>query len=99
MVVLAKGPRARDADRAIDAYPRPPRAGDNFFIRKEYGLYLLVRWPRTRRPEYWLRMANKLPPYDEQVNAGLAKLGVTGERLHRQSPAHSAYRSAAHQPP
>ena len=77
--ILAKGFRLRgDADRAIDAYTRAARvAGDNFFIRKEYGLYLLDPLSQNQEAEYWLRLANKLQPYDEQVNAGLAKLGVT----------------------
>lgn len=77
--VLAKAFRLRgDADRAIDAYTRAARvAGDNFYIRKEFGLYLLDPLAQNKEAEYWLKMANKLQPYDEQVNAGLAKLGVT----------------------
>jgi len=77
--ILAKAFRLRgDADRAIDAYTRAARvAGDNFYIRKEFGLYLLDPLAQNKDAEYWLRMANKLQPYDEQVNAGLARLGVT----------------------
>jgi len=77
--ILAKAFRLRgDADRAIDAYTRAARvAGENFFIRKEFGLYLLDPLAQNQEAEYWLRLANRLQPYDEAVNAGLAKLGVT----------------------
>jgi tetratricopeptide (TPR) repeat protein len=77
--ILAKAFRLRgDADRAIDAYTRAARvAGDDFFIRREFGLYLLDPLAQNKEAEYWLRMANKLQPHDETVNAGLAKLGVT----------------------
>src|SRR2546421_5069137 len=77
--ILAKAFRLRgDADRAIDAYTRAARvAGENFSIRKEFGLYLLDPLAQNQEAEYWLRMANRLQPFDEQVNAGLAKLGVT----------------------
>jgi tetratricopeptide (TPR) repeat protein len=77
--ILAKAFRLRgDADRAVDAYTRAARvAGDDFFIRKEFGLYLLDPLGQNKDAEYWLRMANRLEPRDEQVNAGLAKLGVT----------------------
>jgi len=77
--ILAKAFRLRgDADRAIDAYTRAARvAGENFYIRKEFGLYLLDPLAQNQEAEYWLRMANKLQPFDAQVNAGLAKLGVT----------------------
>jgi tetratricopeptide (TPR) repeat protein len=77
--ILAKAFRLRgDADRAIDAYTRAARvAGDNFFIRKEFGLYLLDPLAQNKEAEYWLRLANRLQPSDQEVNAGLAKLGVT----------------------
>ena len=77
--ILAKAFRIRgDADRAIDAYNRAARvAEENFAIRKEFGLYLLDPLAQNQEAEYWLRMANRLQPSDEQVNAGLAKLGVT----------------------
>jgi Tfp pilus assembly protein PilF len=77
--VLAKAFRLRgDADRAIDAYTRAARvAGDNFFIRKEFGLYLLDPLAQNKEAEYWLRLANRLQPADQEVNAGLARLGVT----------------------
>jgi len=77
--ILAKAFRLRgDADRAIDAYTRAARvAGDDFSIRKEFGLYLLDPLAQNKDAEYWLRLANRLQPYDEAVNAGLAKLGVT----------------------
>ena len=77
--VLAKAFRLRgDPDRAIDAYTRAARvAGENFSIRKEFGLYLLDPLAQNQEAEYWLRMANRLQPFDEQVNAALAKLGVT----------------------
>src|SRR3954469_1178294 len=77
--ILAKAFRLRgDADRAVDAYTRAARvAGDDFYIRREFGLYLLDPLGQNKEAEYWLRMANKLQPRDEAVNAGLAKLGVT----------------------
>ena len=77
--ILAKAFRLRgDADRAIDAYTRAARvSGDNFHIRKEFGLYLLDPLAQNKEAEYWLRMANKLDSRDAEVNAGLAKLGVT----------------------
>ena len=77
--ILAKAFRLRgDADRAVDAYTRAARvAGEDFNIRREFGLYLLDPLGQNKEAEYWLRMANKLQPRDEAVNAGLAKLGVT----------------------
>ncbi len=77
--VLAKAYRIRgDADRAIDAYTRAARvAGDDFFIKREFGLYLLNSLAQNKEAEYWLRQANRLQPRDEDVIAGLAKLGVT----------------------
>src|SRR5438046_2056514 len=77
--ILAKAFRLRgDADRAIDAYTRAARvAGENFSIRKEFGLYLLDPLAQNQEAEYWLRMANRLDSRDAEVNAGLAKLGVT----------------------
>src|SRR5205085_10598602 len=77
--ILAKAFRLRgDADRAVDAYTRAARvAGENFSIRKEFGLYLLDPLAQNQEAEYWLRMANRSQPFDEQVNAALAKLGVT----------------------
>jgi tetratricopeptide (TPR) repeat protein len=77
--ILAKAFRLRgDADRAVDAYTRAARvAGDDFFIRREFGLYLLDPLAQNKEAEYWLRMAYKLDSRDQQVNAGLAKLGVT----------------------
>jgi len=77
--ILAKAVRLRgDADRAVDAYTRAARvAGDDFFIRREFGLYLLNPLAQNKDAEYWLRMAHKVEPRDEAVNAGLTKLGVT----------------------
>ncbi|HEV8607550.1 MAG TPA: tetratricopeptide repeat protein [Tepidisphaeraceae bacterium] len=77
--ILAKAFRIRgDADRAIDAYTRAARvAGDDFFIKREFGLYLLDPLAQNKEAEYWLRQANRLQPHDEDVNTGLAKLGVT----------------------
>ncbi|HEV8377654.1 MAG TPA: tetratricopeptide repeat protein [Tepidisphaeraceae bacterium] len=77
--ILAKAFRLRgDADRAVDAYTRAARvAGEDFFIRREFGLYLLDPLAQNKEAEYWLRMAYKLQQRDEAVNAGLAKLGVT----------------------
>jgi Tfp pilus assembly protein PilF len=66
-----------DADRAIDSYRRAARWDNwNFPIRKEFGLYLLEPLGQTRDAEYWLRQAYHIDPNDEQVNAGLAKLGI-----------------------
>jgi tetratricopeptide (TPR) repeat protein len=77
--ILAKAFRLRgDADRSVDAYTRAARvAGDDFFIRREFGLYLLDPLAQNKDAEYWLRLAYKLEQRDEAVNAGLAKLGVT----------------------
>ena len=77
--ILAKAFRLRgDADRAVDAYTRAARvAGDDFYIRREFGLYLLDPLGQNKEAEYWLRLAYKLEQRDPAVNDGLAKLGVT----------------------
>lgn len=97
--ILAKAFRLRgDADRAVDSYTRAARvAGDDFFIRREFGLYLLDPLGQNKEAEYWLKMAYKLEQRDPAVNEGLAKLGVTagasarkGEPIPRFSPPRQA---------
>jgi Tfp pilus assembly protein PilF len=87
--ILAKAFRTRgDADRAIDCYTRAARlASDDFFIRKEFGLYLLDPLSQNQDAEYWLRQANRLQPNDEQVNAGLQRLGVSLKSARMREPA------------
>src|SRR5688500_10383792 len=60
--ILAKAFRTRgDADRAVDCYTRAARADSkDFFIRKEFGLYLLDPLSQNQEAEYWLRQANRL---------------------------------------
>src|SRR5437764_4217283 len=83
--ILAKAFRLRgDADRAVDAYTRAARvAGDDFLIRREFGLYLLDPLGQNKDAEYWLRLAYKLDQRDAAVNEGLAKLGVTPSSISR----------------
>ena len=84
-LILAKAFRIRgDADRAIDSYNRAARtAGEDFFVRREFGLYLLDPLNQTKEAEYWLRQASRLNSHDEAVNAGLEKLGVNPQQAAR----------------
>ena len=83
--ILAKAFRIRgDADRAIDSYNRAARAaGDDFNIRREFGLYLLDPLNQTKEAEYWLRQASRLNSHDDAVNAALEKLGVNPQQAAR----------------
>jgi len=77
--VIAKAYRLRgDVDRAMDAYRRATLwDNEDFYIRKEYGLYLLDPLHQNKDAEYYLRQANRLDPNDAAVNAGLTRLCVT----------------------
>jgi len=77
-IVLAKTYRLRgDADSAIDAYRRATNyAANDFYIRKEYGLYLLNTLHQKQAGEYQLALAYHIDPNDEEVVAALRKLGA-----------------------
>jgi Tfp pilus assembly protein PilF len=87
--ILAKAFRSRgDADRAIDCYARAARAdSSDFYIRKEFGLYLLDPLAQNQDAEYWLRQAYRLQAYDDDVNAGLQKLGISPKSARLREPA------------
>jgi len=66
----------RDADSAIDAYDRACMLDpQNFYIAKEYGLYL-ERLGQTDRAAAPLRRAYTLNNNDQQVNDALRRIGV-----------------------
>jgi Flp pilus assembly protein TadD len=65
-----------DADSALDAYDHGVLlAPENFYIAREYGLYL-VQIGQTQRAEAALRRAYALDQTDEQVNLALRRIGV-----------------------
>jgi len=65
-----------DADSAIDAYNRAALIDpNNFFVVKDYGLYL-ERIGQRQRAEGVLRRAYSLNSSDEQVNSALRRIGV-----------------------
>jgi Tfp pilus assembly protein PilF len=77
-VVLAKVYRIRgDADMAIDSYRRAAHWDDarDLMVRKEFGLYLL-ELSQAKDAEYYLRQAYHINPGDEQVVAGLRRIGL-----------------------
>lgn len=74
-----------DADLAVDAYRRAAKfEGDNFFIRKEAGLYLLDPLNQPQEAKYYLLQAHRLNPNDPAVNNGLYKLGVTPQPAYQE---------------
>jgi len=65
-----------DPDSAIDAYNRAAlTAPENFYIAKEYGLYL-EKLGQTQRAELPLRRAYAMNPEDADVGAALRRVGV-----------------------
>lgn len=65
-----------DADSALDSFEHAAQiAPDNFYIAKEYGLYL-VQIGQSKRAEGALRHAYALNQTDEQVNLSLRRIGV-----------------------
>ena len=66
----------RDADSAIDAYDRAAMIDpENFYVAKEYGLYLL-RLGQNQKAEIPLRRAYAIDSTDQQVADALRQIGV-----------------------
>jgi len=66
----------RDADSAIDAYGRAAMIDpDNFYIAKEYGLYL-ERLGQTDKAAVPLRRAYAINNEDPQVSDALRRIGI-----------------------
>ncbi len=76
-LILAKVYAERkDADSAIEAYDRAAMIDpDNFYIAKEYGLYLL-RLGQNEKAVVPLRRAYALNTNDRQVNDALREVGI-----------------------
>jgi tetratricopeptide (TPR) repeat protein len=69
-----------DADLALDAYRRASHFdNENFYVRKEAGLFLLAPLNNTKDATLYLLQAYRLNPDDEAVNNALARLGITPE--------------------
>jgi Tfp pilus assembly protein PilF len=65
-----------DADSAIDAYDRAAMIDpENFYVAKEYGLYLL-RLGQNQKAETPLRRAYAIDSTDQQVADGLRQIGI-----------------------
>ena len=65
-----------DADSAIDAYDRAAMIDpENFYVAKEYGLYLL-RLGQNQKAEIPLRRAYAIDSTDQQVADALRQIGV-----------------------
>ncbi|HEX3355577.1 MAG TPA: tetratricopeptide repeat protein [Tepidisphaeraceae bacterium] len=75
-----------DPDSGIDAYSRATLSDpDNFYIAKEYGLYL-QRLGQNQKAETALRKAYSLNPQDVEVTNALRSIGVVpGPSLEDQS--------------
>jgi cytochrome c-type biogenesis protein CcmH/NrfG len=65
-----------DADSALESFEHAAQlAPENFYVSKEYGLYL-VQLGQNKRAESALRHAYALNQGDEQVNLALRRIGV-----------------------